>query len=233
MTLVTFHVTGFGEFRGVSKNPSADIVERLPSALALSREKADFSLIRLASCDILEVSGKSVKKHLEQIEGSFPASPPCVALHLGVDTNATSFRLEQMAYNDATFRCADEQGWQPFNQPIEDNHVAPRQTTLPLGRIHKDLTSRGFRVEVSHDPGRFVCNYIYYLSLKMTENKLGMYSLFLHVPPETFCSVHDQTTFVLELLDAIAKEARACDERTIKVVPKSSRTGDDRQNQDR
>ena len=46
--------------------------------------------------------------------------PPCRALvrrpcqvHLGVNSAAESFALEQRAYNEADFRCRDEAGWQP------------------------------------------------------------------------------------------------------------------------
>lgn len=36
-----------------------------------------------------------------------------VQLHLGVNSGATKFAIERLAVNEATFRCADELGWQP------------------------------------------------------------------------------------------------------------------------
>lgn len=34
-------------------------------------------------------------------------------LHLGVNSGALKFAIEQQAVNEATFRCPDELGWQP------------------------------------------------------------------------------------------------------------------------
>ncbi|RWV94201.1 hypothetical protein GW17_00043285 [Ensete ventricosum] len=34
-------------------------------------------------------------------------------LHLGVNSGATRFAVENQAVNEATFRCPDEMGWKP------------------------------------------------------------------------------------------------------------------------
>lgn len=34
-------------------------------------------------------------------------------LHLGVNSGALKFAVERQAVNEATFRCPDEDGWQP------------------------------------------------------------------------------------------------------------------------
>ncbi len=38
----------------------------------------------------------------------------------------------------------------------------PRQSDLPLAEVRERLMKRGFTVNVSHDAGRFVCNYTLY-----------------------------------------------------------------------
>ena len=82
-----------------------------------------------------------------------------------MDSGAERFRLESSAYNLADFRVADEDGWQPHDEPITARRPAGSRlrTALDLGALRHTLRRHG--VEVSCDPGRFVCNYTYYLSL--------------------------------------------------------------------
>lgn len=37
----------------------------------------------------------------------------CLQLHLGVNSGAMRFAIENQAVNEATFRCPDELGWKP------------------------------------------------------------------------------------------------------------------------
>ncbi|KAE8776912.1 hypothetical protein D1007_50407 [Hordeum vulgare] len=55
------------------------------------------------------------------------------------------------------------------------------QTTLPVKELTKSLRKTGYDVMPSDDAGRFVCNYVYYHSLRFAEQH-GIKSLFVHVP---------------------------------------------------
>jgi pyrrolidone-carboxylate peptidase len=44
--------------------------------------------------------------------------------------------------------------------PSDGEIETPRKTSLPLEDFAKTLTEEGATVEVSTDPGRFVCNWI-------------------------------------------------------------------------
>ena len=99
-----------------------------------------------------------------------------VILHLGVDYRGTKFRLERCAYDDATFRVPDERGYRPEGVCILGEDVDGEssrglgrclKTTLDLDRLCRELKKcKGSPdVFVSDDPGRFVCNYAYCLSL--------------------------------------------------------------------
>jgi len=220
---VTFLVTGFGSFQGVSRNPSGEAVQELGAALALERTGPNayrFRDVNVSRCDVLEVSADSVIKYLQgcaldtdkegaklSSESSGRERGPVVLLHVGVNVNAQDFCLERRAANDASFSCPDEQGWQPNKSPVdrEDPSVGARETALPLDELCEALRFRGFQnVQISSDAGRFVCNYVYYLSLKLTQSYVQTDSLFLHVPPSDVIPVHDQVRFILELLAAIA-----------------------------
>lgn len=56
---------------------------------------------------------------------------------------------------------------------------------------------------ISNDAGRFVCNYVYYHSLRFAEQH-GNKSLFVHVPLFSRINEETQMRFTASLLDAIA-----------------------------
>lgn len=65
------------------------------------------------------------------------------------------------------------------------------------------LLKEGFEVTPSDDAGRFVCNYVYYHSLRhaaMHSTK----SIFVHVPSFSVINEATQMQFVAALLHAIA-----------------------------
>lgn len=62
------------------------------------------------------------------------AAEPVLLVHFGVDGTRKCFNLETVAYNDATFRCPDEEGWQPHSCPIEgDPGTAAGNGTIAAG----------------------------------------------------------------------------------------------------
>ena len=184
-----------------------------------------------------------------------------VLLHLGVDYNATQFKLEQCAYNDATFRVPDERGYQPHCEcillPVDDNenssshmeasssgdHRDPSwgeclRTTIDLLSLCNELYQcTDENVIISTDPGRFVCNYTYYLSLdrchSMNDNSSGddnnqreeeeekeggcanksgkttYHALFLHVPPFEMISEDRQMRFIKQVMETIGGQVQS------------------------
>ncbi|KAE8704951.1 putative pentatricopeptide repeat-containing protein [Hibiscus syriacus] len=134
------------------------------------------------------------------------ALPVLYKLHLGVDGGAEKFALERQAVNEATFFCPDELGWQPMQQPIvaEDGEIPrKRETTCSIEAILKFLKDKGYDARISNDAGLFVCNYVYYHSLRFAEQK-GHKSLFVHVPLFSTINEEKEMQFVASLLEAIA-----------------------------
>ncbi|KAF2924135.1 hypothetical protein DAI22_07g246300 [Oryza sativa Japonica Group] len=129
-----------------------------------------------------------------------------VQIHFGVNSGATRFALENQAVNEATFRCPDELGWKPQRVPIVPSDGAisrTRETTLPVNELTKSLRKTGYDVMPSDDAGRFVCNYVYYHSLRFAEQH-GIKSLFVHVPLFLTIDEEVQMHFVASLLEALA-----------------------------
>uniref|UniRef100_A0A0E0QBU0 Pyrrolidone-carboxylate peptidase n=2 Tax=Oryza rufipogon TaxID=4529 RepID=A0A0E0QBU0_ORYRU len=193
-SVVTVHVTGFKKFHGVAENPTEKIVGNLKSFV---EKKGLPKNLVLGSCTVLETAGQGALGTLYKVLESAIAerengSSAQGQIHFGVNSGATRFALENQAVNEATFRCPDELGWKPQRVPIVPSDGAisrTRETTLPVNELTKSLRKTGYDVMPSDDAGRFVCNYVYYHSLRFAEQH-GIKSLFMH--------------FVASLLEALA-----------------------------
>lgn len=200
--MVVFAVTGFGEFHGVKENPSGFLV----SSLADYLQSNPIPNCNLVSSEVIEVSMQgsvgAVQDMKQKCEGV--NDRPIIWVHFGVNTQQTGFRLEKVAWNQADFRCPDQRGYQPVDQPIVAENKEPSLSCcIDLRGAGEALLERGFPVELSTDPGRFICNYIYYQSLNMCNSCRGIQSLFVHIPPFTAVPCEQQFTFIRALLEVL------------------------------
>ncbi|OWM72394.1 uncharacterized protein LOC116192127 [Punica granatum] len=208
---VTVHITGFKKFHGVSENPTETVVSNLKEYV---KKKGLPKGLILGSCSILDAAGQGALVQLYQTLQSAVAeknsqtsnSGKIIWVHFGVNSGASKFAVEQQAVNEATFRCPDEMGWKPQKVPIvpADGGISRiRETSLPVEEIAKALASKGYEVMTSDDAGRFVCNYVYYHSLRFAEQK-GIRSLFVHVPLFLTIDEDTQMRFAYALLEVLA-----------------------------
>lgn len=207
---VTIHVTGFKKFHGVAENPTETIVSNLKEYV---KKRGLPKGVILGSCNILETAGQGALVSLYQTlqeavvkdENGSPNSGGIIWVHFGVNSGATKFAIENQAVNEATFRCPDEMGWKPQRIPIipADGAISrARETSLPVGEITKALAKMGYEVMTSDDAGRFVCNYVYYHSLRFAEQN-GIKSLFVHVPLFFTIDEETQMQFAASLLEVL------------------------------
>lgn len=77
------------------------------------------------------------------------------------------------------------------------------KTCCSIETILKILKEKRYEVTISDDAGRFVCNYVYYHSLRFAEQQ-GHKSLFVHVPLFSRIDEETQMQFIASLLEAIA-----------------------------
>jgi isopenicillin N synthase-like dioxygenase/pyrrolidone-carboxylate peptidase len=184
-------VTGFSSFGDVAENPSAQIVDMM----------ANDTLSPInASVHIIDVSTWHVDNFVQQQLEPFlrESSGPVSILHMGVASEmGKEFRMERLAYNDMTFRIPDCLGYRPVGQMIDTTGPAALQSTAPLASLQ---FSDQVNVSISEDPGRYVCNYLYYRSL-MARSALGVpgSTLFLHVPLASTYSLDIQHSFAVSL----------------------------------
>ncbi|RHY08587.1 hypothetical protein DYB36_001077 [Aphanomyces astaci] len=88
---------------------------------------------------------------------------------MGVNGGSKQIDLEQFGYNLANFNIPDERGWVAKNETITANEAASLETTLPLEKFLAHCTEQGCKVALSNDPGRYICNFTYFLSLAQTK----------------------------------------------------------------
>jgi pyroglutamyl-peptidase len=72
-----------------------------------------------------------------------------------------------------------------------------------VNELTKSLRKIGHDVVPSDDAGRFVCNYVYYHSLRFAEQH-GIKSLFVHVPLFLTIDEEVQMHFAASLLELLA-----------------------------
>lgn len=198
---ISFVITGFGPFRGVSNNPSTVLVHELKSFLE-SHDEAELAT-RIQQCLVLETSAQDVRAKIEEIAVQPIKAIVTIYLHLGVNYKGTGFQLEKCAWNDATFRVPDEQGFQPRNKTILDDAKlnARCDTQINIEELVQNQTEIYSSIEskCSTDPGRFVCNYLYFYSLNKLQSTSRI-SMFLHVPPFAVVEKDAQLAYISSLM---------------------------------
>jgi pyroglutamyl-peptidase len=212
-----FIVTGFGPFGGVKDNPTTVIVRKLQGYLEQS--SATHLAALLDDCILLETSAQDVNRTCDRLEAELAKvdgghENKRILLHLGVDESSSMFKLESCAYNEATFRIPDQQGYQPLNVSIfdEEEYQCCLRTSLKLEGVADSMTQRfpNITTKISTDPGRYVCNFVYCTSLQRFEKaNTGICSLFLHVPPFSKVPEEQQLDYIAGLLEALAEAHKA------------------------
>lgn len=212
-----FHITGFHRFFNVPINPTELIVRALPDYIL---ENSLASNANIVSTTVLKVAAQTTRqkindmyaRHTKAVEMRLQSrrrSPTSrtIFIHMGVNMSANKFYLELQARNEATFLCADELGWTPIRETIDPDDsdiTTTHRTTIDVHSLCKQLTSLGHPVGISRDAGRFVCNWVYFNSLKNSQ-RANTHALFIHVPPTFIVPIERQVQFIASTLDCIAQ----------------------------
>ena len=183
------YLTGFGKFNGVEVNPTTILIDKLKECSGSGDDDE-------ITYEVLEVAVDKVNSYL----CSLPQEDALCFIHLGVNATGDCIQLERMAYNNMNFRCEDESGFQPKSTPIceELSLDGSIMSDLPLEEFATDMCNEGFNCKTSDDPGRFLCNYVYFKSL---QNK--KYSVFIHVPHFSVIDADTQLLFVKRITKKI------------------------------
>jgi len=167
-----------------------------------------------------------------------------VIIHMGVDASSSCIKLETRAYNEATFRVPDEDGYRPSEVCIDSSQSLGTilSSTLDLDWVCADVNNRRRHcgksdgdVQLSSDAGRFVCNYTYWYSLNrardrtvtnicsnggldVTEPSIDV--VFVHVPPFNVQSIENQMDIIVHVMNSICQSISDVDIKIpYKTVP--------------
>lgn len=164
-------VSGFEPFASVALNPSGDCVASLRAEGVGGPETA---------WTVLPVTWSGAARVLTARADRVGAHG---CLMFGVSSGARSLRVERTAYNLAASRVGDNAGVTLQGDPLRaGGPTALRPEGLDVASLAEVVRRGGGQVELSDDPGRYVCNALYYTMLS-TERPWSPYCVFVHVPP--------------------------------------------------
>lgn len=161
-------ITGFEPFGGETLNPSWLAVERLPEQIG------DYRIYKRKIPTVFGKAAQTVLLAAEEIH-------PDVILCVGQAGGRTSVTQERVGINVRSARICDNEGNQPWEEPIVPEGPDGLFSTLPVQTMAAAIEKEGLPGQVSNTAGTFVCNDTLYTLLyhyRNTAVRVG----FVHVP---------------------------------------------------
>ncbi len=189
-------VTGFRPFQGESINPSEILLEWI---------KKDFSIEHGIDTLLLPVSftqGPAVLR--EQLSTKVYD----VILLLGQAGGRSKVSLERVALNWIETETPDEDQQIPRQGAIEEGIESALFSPLPLSEWKEKLVKMNLPVEVSLSAGGYVCNYVYFQTLRnLQKDEITSKTCFIHVPylPEQVVDKGNTPSMELETMKSILR----------------------------
>lgn len=159
-------LTAFGPFGGRRLNASTLALE------ALRRHDRSFRY-RILPVDLVEAP--------RRLRAAMRQHAPHTVVLLGEAGKAERIRLERRAWNELDFSIPDIAGRQPRGLRIDPAGPDFLATSLPVAALRRAMVRAGHEVELSTDPGRYLCNRLYHAAL----GPAGGRALFVHLPLES------------------------------------------------
>jgi pyroglutamyl-peptidase len=103
-----------------------------------------------------------------------------------------------MAYNEMNAIHPDNDGVRKMGEAIIAEGKAFLKSSINIMKIHDALREAGIFSDISTDPGRYICNEVYYLDLAS-----GVSSLFVHLPATETQSIEKDYEAAKVILKAI------------------------------
>jgi pyroglutamyl-peptidase len=164
-------LTGFDRFPGAPVNPSAILVK------ALARRRRPAFCDTLCTAHVFETSYAAVDRDLPKLF----AEKPDIVLMFGLAGRTRELRIEMRARNAIAVLFADAAG-----RRAQRGVIAPRQPPAfkggaPFARLVAALRGSALPARLSHDAGRYLCNYAYWRALQRAAHGRPLIQ-FVHVP---------------------------------------------------
>ncbi|XP_066143124.1 pyroglutamyl-peptidase 1 isoform X2 [Euwallacea fornicatus] len=196
-------VTGFGSF-GIHKiNASWEAVSALPDKIE------GFNIIK----NEIPVEYKYVEKNVPLLWEQYN---PKLVIHVGVSSLTREIQLETCANKtgyvkqDISKACPESGQACCGKDSSEDCIKTELSTEVICNRLNKNPL---FKASLSYNSGRYLCEFIYYVSLNVNNRR----TLFVHVPPLDQPFSKSELTFALEEIIRCALELIEEEERKYSI----------------
>ena len=175
-------ITGFEVFGDNSMNPTESVVR------ALEKEEG-------IEASVLPVVYDRCAEEIGNTDAE-------IYLHLGLASSRDRITVEKYAYNEKNAKAADNAGILFSGEKIIEDGEDVLATPFDTERIVSVLEREGAKSAVSTDPGRYVCNNIYYHSLSK-----GRKALFVHLPPFDCLPLSEAVRAVRTIITELSSQA--------------------------
>jgi len=167
-------LTGFGPFPGAPFNPTGRLVEKL----ARNRHLASSGVRRTSH--VFRTSYESVDRELPAL---LARTKPDVLVMFGLAGRTRHVRIETRARNAISRVAPDATGRRPKTGTIVAGAAATMAMRTPAQRLVKAARSAGVKAALSHDAGRYLCNYLCWRASEAARRPNGpKVAAFVHVP---------------------------------------------------
>ncbi|KAM3721975.1 Pyroglutamyl-peptidase [Dirofilaria immitis] len=212
---LTIILTGFGPFQSYDSNPSEEVVEQIakegiedihPNARIIVKVMpVVYDDVQYTVCEMWE------KYH------------PDLVVHLGVHSNDHAIKIETKSCGIGYYqRDIESKTPEDYRCPLADYSCDEEKSIIYTGldceklleALRTKFTEETVQFELSDNPGRYLCAYSYYISLRHNRNC----SLFVHIPCfDKSCTLGLITKIVKEIIRVsllqilkARKNAKAC-----------------------
>lgn len=100
---------------------------------------------------------------------------------LGQSGGSDKVKLERVALNMMDAKLADNDGYIPNEEPINEGGDSALFCNLPIKALRERIDEQGVRVKISNSCGLYVCNRLYYEALCRCKEQ-PMRAIFVHLP---------------------------------------------------
>lgn len=163
-------ITGFDPFGNSVINPAYEAVKLLPDQIQGNEIiKLEIPTVFFKEGIVLE---EAVKEH-----------HPDVVICVGQAGGRSSVTVEKVAINLIEARIPDNEGKQPFDEPVCEEGPTAYFASIPVKAMVKNMYDHKIPAKVSYTAGTYVCNDVMYRLLHMIDKKYPeMKGGFIHVP---------------------------------------------------
>lgn len=169
----TILMTGFTPFPGAPENPTSVLVEAALSGLFTAPDGVVLKPVLLPT--EFEASWQVFRENLDAIK-------PDVIVQFGLSAKAQGFTLECIARNEITGATPDNSGYRADGGQIEQTAPLVLPTGLPLEEIYHALAAAGLPLEYSDSAGAYVCNHLFYKTMRLARSIRPARAGFIHIP---------------------------------------------------